>query len=523
MSPELLRALITVAFGALAGGVTNTIAIWMLFHPYEPPRLGRWRIGFLQGAVPKNQARLAAAIGRTVGGKLLTDEDLARIFTEPAFRGAFDERLAAFLDEVLHRERGSLREMLPDGMGSAAEGFVDDMLGHALARLHAYLKSERFEASVGRRADELVAAVRDEPVGGVLTPAREAAIAQAVDDWLEGAVASDDFRRTVEDYLERASHRLLEPERTFEEILPLGLVGSLEHAIQAYLPLAIERLGALLEDPDTRARFESTLHDLFHRFLRDLRFHQRVVARLVVTEDTVDRVLDTIEKEGAQRLSELLQEPGVQEAMSRGINDAVVDFLRRPVRSVLGEPESSNVLEARATVADWVVGAARDPQTRAFLVEKLDLALQKAGARTWGDVMERVPTEKVAAGMVKVARSDAAARLYREVGERVSGALLDRPIGVPARYLPDDAPERLERGLASPLWIWLQEQVPTVVERIDVARRVEDKVLEYPTPKLEELVRRVTERELRLIVRLGYVLGAMIGLALVAVDWLIGA
>ena len=522
MSEELLRALVTVAFGALAGGVTNTIAIWMLFHPYEPPRIGRWRVGFLQGAVPKNQGRLASAIGRTVGGKLLTDEDLARIFTEPAFRGAFDERLAAFLDEVLHRERGSLRELLPDGVRPAAEAFVDDLLEHGLARLQTYLASAGFEASVARRADELVAAVAEEPIGGVLTPAREEAITHAVEDWLEGAVASEDFRHTVDDYLERASVRLLAPERTFEEILPLGLVGSLERAIQGYLPLAIERLGALLEDPETRERFETTLHDLFHRFLRDLKFHQRVVARLVVTEDTVDRVLDTIEKEGAQRLSELLQDPTVQEAMARGINDAVVEFLRRPVRSVLGEPDSSNVLEARTTVADWAVGAARDPQTRAFLVEKLDQTLEKAGARTWGEVLERVPTEKVAAGLVKAARSDAAARLYREVGERIAAALLDRPIGVPARFLPEDAPTRLERGLADPLWQWLQEQVPTVVERIDVARRVEQKVLDYPTPKLEELVRRVTERELRLIVRLGYVLGALIGVALVGVDWLIG-
>ena len=37
MSQELIRALITVFFGAMAGGLTNSIAIWMLFHPYEPP------------------------------------------------------------------------------------------------------------------------------------------------------------------------------------------------------------------------------------------------------------------------------------------------------------------------------------------------------------------------------------------------------------------------------------------------------------------------------------------------------
>src|SRR5690606_13771698 len=112
VTQEVVAAVVSIAFAALTGGVTNAIAIWMLFHPYQPPRLGRWRLSFLQGAVPKNQARLAAAIGRTVGTRLLTEEDLARSFGEPAFRAAFDERLAAFLDALLHRERGSLRELL---------------------------------------------------------------------------------------------------------------------------------------------------------------------------------------------------------------------------------------------------------------------------------------------------------------------------------------------------------------------------------------------------------------------------
>jgi uncharacterized membrane protein YheB (UPF0754 family) len=64
--------------------------------------------------------------------------------------------------------------------------------------------------------------------------------------------------------------------------------------------------------------------------------------------------------------------------------------------------------------------------------------------------------------------------------------------------------------------------VPDVVERIDVARRVEEKVVEFPTQRMEDLVRKVTDRELRLIVRLGYVLGAFIGTVLVVVDAVLG-
>ena len=65
--------------------------------------------------------------------------------------------------------------------------------------------------------------------------------------------------------------------------------------------------------------------------------------------------------------------------MARGVNEAIVDFLRRPVVSVLGDPEDPSVKEAQATLTGWAVGVARDSATRGFLVEKLESALDKVG------------------------------------------------------------------------------------------------------------------------------------------------
>jgi len=522
VTPDWVRALVTIAFGALAGGITNTVAIWMIFHPYEPPRVLGRRLRWLQGAVPKNQQRLAGAIGKTVGTRLLTADDFARILSNPEFRGAFDERLAAFLDAALDRERGSLREILPEDARPAVEHFVDRLIEHGSERLQGWVRSPDFEEAVHARTGRLIESIGDRPVGEILTAAREQAVASAIDEWLDGVVASDDFERAIEDYLDRSSERLLAPERTFEEILPLGLVSSLEHAIKGYLPLAIERLGNLLEDEETRTKFEATLRDLFHRFMGDLKFHQRMVAKLVVTEDTLDKVLDTIEKEGAERLSELLTEPAMQEAMARSVNEAIVEFLRRPVRGVLGEPGSASVVDARETLSGWIVGMARDPQTRGFLVEKLQEGMSRVGGKTWGEVLENVPTERIAGWLVEAGRSEAARRGAEDMGRWLARSILDRPIGRPARWLPADAPERLEQGLGPVIWEWLQGQVPDVVQKLDVGRRVEDKVNEFPMPKLEELVRKITDRELRLIVRLGYILGAIIGAGLVGVDLILG-
>ena len=115
MNEEFIKLAAFILAGALSGGLTNTVAIWMLFHPYEPPKLlRRWRLGFLQGAIPKNQPRLAAAIGKTVGDRLLTAEDLTQTFTDETFRATFDDRLAQFLNGVLNMERAALRDLIPE-------------------------------------------------------------------------------------------------------------------------------------------------------------------------------------------------------------------------------------------------------------------------------------------------------------------------------------------------------------------------------------------------------------------------
>ncbi len=518
MNEVLLRAIVTIVVGSLAGGLTNTIAIWMLFHPYRPPTLAGRRLRLLQGAIPKNQPRLATAIGRAVGDRLLTEEDLTRVFRQPEFREAFDERLGAFLHEVLEVERGSVGNLLGPGLRAEVDSIVEEVLGHGLTLLEEHLKSPRFESSVQDRAAELATFLASEPVGDILTPAREASVAAAVERWMQSSVASDGFRETVSVYVKRGAERLLTPDLTIQDILPPGLVDTVERAIAGYVPLAIRRLGAVLEKPAARKRFERATQDVLRRFLQDLKFHQRVVARLVMNEDTVTKVLDALRVEGADRIAEMFRERPVREAMATGISDAIADFLNRPINEVLGDPDDPAVIKSIDAVVDWVVDLARDPSTRAFVIEKLEAGLARASRRTWGELLEGVPPDRLAQWVVRAARSDIAAALYRASSHRLATAVMERPIGRPARLLPADAPLRIQGAVSEPLWQWLQSQTPAVVRRLDVTRRVEDKVREFPVEQMEQMVRRVTGRELRTIIYLGYVLGALIGGLLVLLN-----
>ncbi len=304
MNATLAELLNHMVVGTLSGGVTNTIAVWMLFNPKQR------RFG-LQGAIPKNQARLARSIGRMVGERLLTPGDLQQELNRPELRAAFDVKLT-----------------------------------------------------------ELVRAV-------------------------------------------------ITSEQPLIDKVPPAVVTALGSAMTDYLPVAMEKLGGFLAQPTTREKLRVALHSLFDKFVNDLRFHERVLAKLMVSEDKMDRALDAIETEGVEHLVELLDDPIIRAEISKTIHDAVLEYLQKPIGEIL------------ANVTD-----ASDPES----------------------------------------------------------------------------PDRIAAAMGPLIWTWIHDQLPSLVQRLDIQTMVEKKVNAFSIERVEDLLRSVIQNELTLIVMLGYVFGAVVGL-----------
>ena len=517
-----LRAVLTIFFGALAGGLTNRVAIWMLFHPYEPPRLFGRAISWMQGALPKNQARLASTVGSAVGTRLLTADDLAAELRDEELKATFEVRVRQILEELIEEEHPSLSELLPERVLGEAEALLGQVFDELLERAMAGLDSPAFAAEAERLLGATAEVLEDEPLSEALDEGRIHAVRERAGEWLGSLVDSPALESTVDRHLARLGDELLRPGRTLEEIIPTRLVSTVEHATQDYLPLAMEKLGRLLEDPDARERVEKVVRQLLDRFMSDLRFHQRVIAKLIITEETVLRVIDTIEAEGADRLSELLREAEVQDAIARGVNETIVEFLRRPIVSVLGNPDEPQVENAREALAEWIVRTARDPSAREFLLDQAEETVLRVGDRSWADAIRLLPAAHLGRWIAAALRTDAGHQLIEAVRDPAVSWALTRPIGRPSQLLGENAADRLADALSPHIWNWITRQVPEIASRVRIAERVEEKIRDYPLSQLEHLVRSVTEHELKLIVRLGYVLGGVIGTILVGITALIG-
>lgn len=463
-----LQGLVTVGVGAISGGVTNAVAVWMLFHPYERRGLGPFAI---QGAIPKNKTRLAKSIGKTVGERLLTVEDLSRQLTAPGVREAFDRAIAGFLNDALNTPRGALRDELPPALIVELEGALEPLATTLAERLAGFVAGSGFDAAVEKYV--------------------------RLDEWVADGVARPELSDAVQRFVATQRERLLRDERPMLDRLPDGLVAAVQQAIADYLPIAVERLGALLGDPKARERIRNGLKRFLDRAIKNLMVHERVMAKLVVTEKRLDRLLDGLEEGGFADLADVLETPDFRAQMAHAINDAVVRFLRTPLADRLWALGPERLDGVERTASDYILAALRAPETRSWAVARAHDAIALGRKALAGD-----------AGKERVA----------EVAHAAVRALLDRPIGRPADLLPPDAEARLRRALSEPLWEWMQRQVPVIVSQLSVQEMVEQKVMGFSVERMEEIIRNVTQRELRLIVDLGYVLGALVGL----VAWGVG-
>lgn len=106
-----LTYLAAPVLGAVIGYITNDIAIRMLFRPLKPIYIGRFRLPFTPGMIPKEQSRIAKAVAHTISADLLDEAALRRALLSEEMLQRVDAA-ATQLSERIVASESSPRELL---------------------------------------------------------------------------------------------------------------------------------------------------------------------------------------------------------------------------------------------------------------------------------------------------------------------------------------------------------------------------------------------------------------------------
>ncbi|WAG31380.1 DUF445 domain-containing protein [Staphylococcus chromogenes] len=136
--------------GALIGGVTNMIAIKMLFHPFKAYYIFGKRIPFTPGLVPKRREEIASKIGQVVEEHLLTESLIREKITSEAMHTSIYNTVQQQIT-ALQSDKVTLQSLVQDfhiDLHEKTETWIKHFLNERLNKKYLEIENEQIETLV---------------------------------------------------------------------------------------------------------------------------------------------------------------------------------------------------------------------------------------------------------------------------------------------------------------------------------------------------------------------------------------
>lgn len=111
-----INFLIGTLSGAIIGGITNGIAIKMLFRPLNPVKIGNYTLPFTPGVIPKERKRIANKVGEVISQELLNEEVLRTWFLKEEVYESIEKIVDDYLQAQASNEK-SVEQLIEECVG----------------------------------------------------------------------------------------------------------------------------------------------------------------------------------------------------------------------------------------------------------------------------------------------------------------------------------------------------------------------------------------------------------------------
>lgn len=111
---DILHIIVPPIVGGIIGLFTNGIAIKMMFRPLRPVYIGKFKLPFTPGIIPKERERIAKAIGRVTGRDILDNGTIKKALLSDNVHNKLNDKVEEFIEEYKANEY-SISEFLENG------------------------------------------------------------------------------------------------------------------------------------------------------------------------------------------------------------------------------------------------------------------------------------------------------------------------------------------------------------------------------------------------------------------------
>jgi len=195
-----MEAVLVILFmaivGAIIGSATNFLAIKMIFRPYKTMYIGKRKLPFTPGLIPKRRGELARQIGITVNDYLLTPDVIKNKLFSPEIRFAILQFAQTKAEEAIFLNNKTLKDWLElagfKDVPEKVEGRVDEFIEKQFVALKQTLSTKPIEEivpedimkTVDKKVPELVDTLLLKGEDYILSSSGEITIKNLLNDFL---------------------------------------------------------------------------------------------------------------------------------------------------------------------------------------------------------------------------------------------------------------------------------------------------------------------------------------------------
>jgi uncharacterized membrane protein YheB (UPF0754 family) len=498
--------------GAVIGYVTNDIAIRMLFRPLKEWRVFGLRMPFTPGIIPKQRYQLADSIGRMVSRELLTAEAVRRQMSKEGFLERLTRNIVALLAQLLDSPLAALRKGSQGDILDAAERFLTDAL-------HSFFSSRSFIHGVRTLMAQGVRHLAGLKLGEVLGSTR---VGPILTDRILPLLGAPDSRRKIAGSVRKWLEERRANGEPLGRLVPAELTQALAGLAGGLLPSLLEAAFRWLEREETRAELQTRGKQLLRDVLDKLNLLQKFLITAAQFDRRLEQKMPEIVDDALRSLRDYAFKDETLEELRRVMQEALERWRQQPAAETLGglRPELVAQLVERA------LAGLQGEELRLRLARGIESWLERQKERTLGELLQRV---------LRLPEQDlvefASTRLLSYLSRReASQAIVAEIVAFSRRFLEEHEGETLRQllhvdesfddraglFLARQLMRIIDERLPALIESFDVQQLVVEKVNNLDVAQVEQLLLMVIAKQLKWINIFGGILGALIGLAQLA-------
>lgn len=496
-----MRILFTSVVGAVIGYITNWFAIKMLFRPHTEKRIFGIKIPFTPGLIPKEKNRIAKSVGDAIGDHLLTSETLVESLCSDEMNSKLRKWVKNKISEL--EDKGvTLGEEFRAILNSKFEStkkYIDMKINQSILST---IKSDRFKVELEniiktyitkelqRNPEELLQSV-------YYKNAKENILAKCVQ-----YKNSEGFRNGLADMIEIKFVEMSKSEKTLQEIIPVGVIGSLK----VYLYNRREEISVFIrkfiEKDEIKNKIRNSITGMINANLNPM------VAMFMNADSIFEKVMiaidDHLEKEENQTEMILIIDKLIDEVLKNNISDLIENLSREKMKS--------NSVYLASILGDKVLTEEILDKLGMSIEEKISSYTSIQQILHQNNVNVNSIIEELVDSLINSISNNK--EFEEKIGEFVTefiGKVEMVTIRDISLWSGRDISESASNFAQNIYDKFVENNATDFIEAFEIRKIVEDKINSFEVSYAEEIILEIASKELNAITWLGAVLGCLMG------------